>query len=211
MRVGDHNTQIPVDCNDSGCLDAYQRMGVEKVIVHTDYGSYNGYNNINDIALIRTDRNIEYSVSVAPICLPDVVPQMPQLKAGLKLSVAGWGHTGTSQLNFSLNFFFFNMEKVLKHFLLLAKYSAIKRKVELPYVENDYCPNKVAPEQLCAGGEYNKDSCTGDSGGGLVRLAGDSWVVEGIVSYGRGCGLERPGVYTRVRSYIPWIHANVKP
>ena len=68
----------------------------------------------------------------------------------------------------------------------------------------------VAPEQLCAGGEYYKDSCTGDSGGGLVRLANNAWVVEGLVSYGRGCGLEKPGVYTRVRSYLPWIHANVK-
>lgn len=95
--------------------------------------------------------------------------------------------------------------------LLLARYSAAKRKVELPYVENNECSIKVAPEQLCAGGEYKKDSCTGDSGGGLVRLAGDSWVVEGIVSYGRGCGLERPGVYTRISSYISWIQANVQP
>lgn len=92
-----------------------------------------------------------------------------------------------------------------------AKYSAEKRKVDLPYVENEFCPMNVAPEQLCAGGEYFKDSCTGDSGGGLVRLANNAWVVEGLVSYGRGCGLEKPGVYTRVQSYLPWIRANVKP
>ncbi|XP_046805552.1 serine protease 7-like [Lucilia cuprina] len=187
VRVGDHNTQTPVDCNNFGCLDDFQRMSIEKIIVHSNYGSYNGYHNYNDIALIRTDRNIQYSISVAPICLPNAVPQVPQLRSGIKLSVAGWGHTGT------------------------ARYSAEKRKVELPYVENQICPIKVAPEQLCAGGEYKKDSCTGDSGGGLVRLAGDAWVVEGIVSYGRGCGLERPGVYTRVSSYIPWIQANVQP
>ncbi|KAM7364429.1 serine protease 7-like [Cochliomyia hominivorax] len=187
VRVGDHNTQSSVDCDGSGCLDAYQRLNVERVVVHGGFGSYNGYHNYHDIALIRTDRNMQYSVSVAPICLPHVVPQTPQLRAGLKLSVAGWGHTGT------------------------AKYTAEKRKVELPYVDNSVCPIKVAPEQLCAGGEYQKDSCTGDSGGGLVRLAGDSWVIEGIVSYGRGCGLERPGVYTRVTSYISWIQANIQP
>lgn len=207
LRVGDHNTQTPVDCNDSGCLDGFQRFGVQKIIVHPNYGSYNGYHNYNDIALIRTHRDIQYSVAVAPICLPDVVPNAPPIRPGEKLSVAGWGHTGYGKY---FNKFVVDFKNYFKSFLELAKYSAEKRKVELPYVENSMCPIKVAPEQLCAGGEFQKDSCTGDSGGGLVRLVGDCWVIEGLVSYGRGCGLERPGVYTRVRSFIAWIHANIE-
>lgn len=92
---------------------------------------------------------------------------------------------------------------------ITVKYTAGKQKVEVPYVDNSRCPHLVIEEQLCAGGEFRKDSCTGDSGGALTRPTPDGWFVEGIVSYGRGCGLETPAIYTRVRSYLQWIHNNV--
>lgn len=35
-----------------------------------------------------------------------------------------------------------------------------------------------------------------------------SWVLAGITSYGRGCGLrDHAGVYTRVSVYIGWIRS----
>lgn len=76
-------------------------------------------------------------------------------------------------------------------------------------MDNSRCPHLVIEQQLCAGGEFRKDSCTGDSGGALTRPTPDGWFVEGIVSYGRGCGLETPAIYTRVRCYLQWIHNNV--
>lgn len=92
-----------------------------------------------------------------------------------------------------------------------------KRKVSIPYVEQQVCREKfgkklnVADEQLCAGGVFLKDSCSGDSGGPLMRLVDGTWILEGIVSFGRGCGLEQPAIYTRLRSYIEWIKDNVEP
>ena len=68
---------------------------------------------------------------------------------------------------------------------------------------------------VCAGfPEGGKDSCQGDSGGPLVLPRGpsdDSAIVFGIVSWGRGCAWPyKPGVYTRVTKYIPWIKNRMK-
>jgi trypsin len=56
---------------------------------------------------------------------------------------------------------------------------------------------------ICAGdANGGKDSCQGDSGGPLVC----SGELQGIVSFGIGCGLsDYPGVYTNVVPYTIWI------
>ena len=74
--------------------------------------------------------------------------------------------------------------------------------------------------QLCAGGEAGRDSCFGDSGSALMTTHPrhgtpfETWELIGIVSFGASnrCGDENmPGVYSRVRHYIPWILDNVDP
>lgn len=94
--------------------------------------------------------------------------------------------------------------------LVLAEYTDEKRIVDVPYVENHVCQFRVDPTQLCAGGETGKDSCTGDSGGSLARRAQGAWVMEGIVSYGRKCGSNKPAIYTRVRNFTTWILEHIQ-
>uniref|UniRef100_A0A1I8Q2B4 Peptidase S1 domain-containing protein n=1 Tax=Stomoxys calcitrans TaxID=35570 RepID=A0A1I8Q2B4_STOCA len=189
VRVGDHNIDTPNDCNENNfCIDPPQYFGIEKIIVHEKYGRYMQKRSTNDIALLRVDRNIMYSSSVTPICLATVADTIPPLEAGAKLIAVGWGHTGN------------------------ASYSPVKLMVEEPYVENKDCPLAVSMEShLCSGGVIREGSCTGDSGGGLYRTIGSAWFIEGIVSYGRGCGLEVASVNTRVSSYLDWIEKNVFP
>ena len=100
----------------------------------------------------------------------------------------------------------------------LAEYPDMLRQVDLQVVSNATCTSAIGPDSplgfpitdtmLCAGSpvvEEPKDTCQGDSGGPLVAQEG-TYVQVGVTSFGSGCGQpQRPGVYTRVGSYVGWI------
>lgn len=96
--------------------------------------------------------------------------------------------------------------------------TAIKQHVELPLYDHDECTRKykalgisVTNDQVCAGGVFGSDTCDGDSGNPLMKIASSGFVVEGVVSFGRGCGLEDfPAVYTKVSAYDNWIRRNLR-
>ncbi|XP_035807168.2 serine protease hepsin isoform X2 [Amphiprion ocellaris] len=75
----------------------------------------------------------------------------------------------------------------------------------------DYYDNQITTSMFCAG--YDKggtDACQGDSGGPFVAedcLSKTSrYRLLGVVSWGTGCALaKKPGVYTRVSRFLPWI------
>lgn len=94
--------------------------------------------------------------------------------------------------------------------------SSIKLKLKLPVVDNQACTRAFIPQrlrisdnQVCAGGEKNRDSCPGDSGSPLMFYEPNrmQWTVTGIVSLGLNeCGtVGVPGVYTNVQRYLDWI------
>ena len=59
------------------------------------------------------------------------------------------------------------------------------------------------------------DSCSGDSGGPAIyrKRNGSPMFQLGIISYGmQKCGQkDRPGRYTLVEAFLPWIRDNLKP
>ncbi|CAD6992228.1 unnamed protein product [Ceratitis capitata] len=190
LRVGDHRFSTSEPCNEEDREPYGYCVGIESVVVHENYGANRDIRirEQNDIALIRMNRSVKFDEHIQPVCLPTASLQK-ELIEGELLTAVGWGHTGFS------------------------RHSSVKQKVNLPLYSLQHCRHifqkyfYVAAEQLCAGGVFRQDSCTGDSGGPLMRLYSASWIIEGIVSFGRrGCGHEnRPGVYTRVRNYIDWI------
>jgi len=97
-----------------------------------------------------------------------------------------------------------------------GKYSGdILKEVTVPFKK---CSWTIATESiLCAGGEFGKDACAGDSGGPLTWFDDTENKVKlvGVVSFGNSCEnahlRPRPGAYSKVTQALSWIYRFVKP
>jgi len=214
IRLGEHKISndgrdcAPDDFTQQGCTLGHQDIDIDKVIVHPSYNSPNIYQ--NDIALVKLKEKIIPNKFVVPICLPydDNVKEDYGRSNGKTTEntfwVAGWGATDprgrlTADSLQHLNISIFDGPKCRD---VYKKRGGVLSE----------------QSQLCAGGEPAKDSCVGDSGSALMttdvinqKVLVDRWKLIGIVSFGpRLCGTDGvPGVYSRVRHYIPWILDNV--
>ncbi|CAG7823289.1 unnamed protein product [Allacma fusca] len=137
----------------------------------------------NDIALLKLQKNISYSVTVGTICLPGRTQFHERLDevSGDRAFIAGWGGNG-ERSNFH-----------------------VLQKVEIPLISINSCIRslmrlrvRVIPELQICGGSKNRDSCKGDSGGPLMMTVNGRMTLIGIISYGTAqCDGLLPGVYTR--------------
>lgn len=199
VRLGEYNIATDRDCIQDGessevCADASISVEIEEKIIHEQYRPTIA-NRKYDIALLRLSRDVTFTNYIKPICLP------PTASFGQNLFVAGWGVT----------------ESGLS--------SSIKLKLSLPIFDKAQCQLAydtsgviLGHGQFCAGGQNNRDSCKGDSGGPLMtvdrgRDGIGRWTVVGVVSFGPlPCGQSNwPGVYTRVIDFVPWILNKMRP
>ncbi|XP_070608127.1 urokinase-type plasminogen activator isoform X2 [Erythrolamprus reginae] len=171
-----------------------QEFSVERLIIHEGFSHHNrDYN--NDIALIKirssTGQCARESDIVKTICLP---PENLRLGDHFHCEVSGYGKQNKTAIYYS---------RVLK--------SASVQLISQPMCKIYYEGHKVNENMLCASDSaWKSDSCSGDSGGPLTCMSNDRMVLYGIVSWGDGCAKERkPGVYTRVSRYIPWIDSHM--
>ncbi|XP_071502064.1 uncharacterized protein [Diadema antillarum] len=97
--------------------------------------------------------------------------------------------------------------------------SPVLQEAKMPIIPRNICNRKesyngkIRNTMLCAGYMSGGiDACKGDSGGPLSCLGKDDrWYVVGVTSWGHGCALaNKPGVYTRVAKYYPWIQQIIK-
>ncbi|KAK9869223.1 hypothetical protein WA026_002974 [Henosepilachna vigintioctopunctata] len=205
VRLGEYDKDSDNDCINNGftkeCLKSPPiDVQVQERIAHENYDPEDP-DQKHDIALLRLRKEVEYTDYIKPICLPLLESERQKTYSGANLTVSGWGQTENRSS------------------------SNVKLKLVVPVKSNANCNSiykdanrKLSEQQLCAGGEKNKDSCKGDSGGPLMTISideyGDAiWYAVGIVSYGPDpCGTPGwPGVYTRVSKYMGWILRNMKP
>ncbi|XP_031619831.1 serine protease easter-like isoform X2 [Contarinia nasturtii] len=197
VRLGEHDLRTDIDCDDDEvCAPPVVNVDILETFVHEAYDP-NSPTQYNDIALMRLSHSVEFTDFVRPICLPFSPTVRVENFDGIHLSVCGFGGTenGTS--------------------------SDVKLKVEINGFNWDRCNNlygrQLVTTQICAGGEHGKDSCSGDSGGPLMR---DSKLMStlpitylvGIVSRGpQACGKkDYPAIYTRVDKFLSWIRYQIK-
>jgi len=213
IRVGEYTiSNTGKDCssiNRHQCNSGHQDFDIEKIISHPEYNSRTAK---KDIAIIKLKNKIIQNDFVKPICLPyDDDVTNDYRKTGDALWVAGWGVTGPRDDGVSHKDG--SLADTLQH-VNMTIYDQTKCKNLL--TEADY---ELEESQLCAGGEAGRDSCFGDSGSALMADYIDSknrfetWKLIGLVSFGlsKKCGVQgSPGIYTKIRDYIPWILDNVE-
>lgn len=92
--MGEYDTQGDPDCiqefDGYDCADDVREYMVEKVIVHPYYDP-SSVSLHHDIALLKLTKLIQYSLYIAPICLPDMGDS--GISHGQKMVIAGWGRT----------------------------------------------------------------------------------------------------------------------
>lgn len=192
VRLGEYNTNTEIDCvqedQEQICADPPIDAGIESTLPHPQYDEAS---HAHDIALVRLSRTIQYTDFVKPVCLP--LTDFRASNEGEVNYVTGFGRT------------------------LKGSRSVIKQKLGIKVYDHERCREKYATKnavitanQICAGGEFAKDSCHGDSGGPLMKLQ-KVWFLEGVVSYGNRCGLEDwPGIYTHVPAYMDWVRSSIR-
>ena len=171
----------------SGIIDVTQPgqlRSIERTILHPSWriGAWE-----NDIALLKVNESFRFDTSTAPLRLPSA--ESPGVVS--HIVVSGWGR-------------------------LLEGYrqSTVLHKVTLSIEFNENCKKRFPyafsdRTMFCALSE-GKDACQGDSGGAAFAVDGNTSVLVGLVSWGRGCARNNtPGVYTKVSSFLSWISETI--
>ncbi|XP_075034919.1 serine protease 33-like [Mixophyes fleayi] len=178
--------------NDAGVIIA----PIKNILIHP---IYKGEGTSGDLVLFELESPVTFTSYIQPICLPSPNQDFPD---GMMCWLTGWG-------------------QITEHVNLAAPYTL--QEVELPLINSSACDNMfsdgfmyplemVKDDMICAGyPQGGKDGCQGDSGGPLSCRLGNSWILVGVVSWGVGCAEpNKPGVYTKVSSFAPWIQENAK-
>lgn len=195
VRLGEWDQNEEQDCEyaNENCADAPVNMGIEKIIVHEDYGKNDTYS--NDIALIRLNRSVDISQYISPVCLPIEEPQRSQNKVGLKGYIAGWGHMSRRS---SRN----------------VKVRALMEVTDLESCDNRYRRTGliIKDTQMCAKG-FN-DSCSSVFYGGSPFTKQEHFnnYLYGFASIGsNNCvWFPAPEMFTNVAKYIGWIESKLE-
>lgn len=168
------------------------RLAATKIVVHERFHTPPFNNHKNDIALIefRFLRTTPVNLRLPPLVPKDVESELlDKIRSGY---VVGYGMDSLSPY---------------------GRLSVYLNQVRVNLITKEQCASHpdfgslVGDNELCAGNEAG-DSCAGDSGGPLLIWDdAQGYMVIGLVSWGKGCGSNLPGVYVRVSAYKDWIEA----
>ncbi|XP_060591459.1 uncharacterized protein LOC132746360 isoform X1 [Ruditapes philippinarum] len=203
VDFGAKNVELLLGTTDClGIQNDGKRRKVRSFTVHPDYEERGTFD--NDIALIELDSLVEYTDDIRPICVEpaeynDRVFLENSASFGRVIGkVAGCGKTRQKATS---------LPQRLRH-------------VDIPYADRETClesmgndRHKLTDTMFCAGSKIGRtgDSCEGDSGGGLIMATNTRWVLTGVVSWGRGCDVDKHyGVYTNVGMFYDWIESVTK-
>ncbi|XP_075141464.1 prostasin-like [Leptodactylus fuscus] len=183
--------------NITGESPTKQYIKVQSIVLHENY---QGDGTSADMALMLLEIPATINENVQLIPMPFQDQEYPE---GALCWLTGWGDVNED--------------------VRLEEPKTLQQ-VQIPLINNSECNKmfhakiKASPshvfvkdDMICAGlREGGKDGCQGDSGGPLVcQLDDGKPKLCGLMSWGYGCAREmRPGVYTKICSFIDWINKN---
>lgn len=185
---------------------------VNSIAVHPDYRKYKDSTShqdieFNDIALISPTVRVQLSLKVQPICLPEVMPNLPS-----EVTAIGFGLSFPRSEIKNIS----DRDRPVRQTKLQVADMYLYSKSDcIAYVsnffhkklyENDYDGNCVG--LLNRSTEVGPGLCYGDSGSGIVKQIGEVWSIVGISSYGLfdSCLHEgNAGFVTDISLYKQWI------
>ncbi|XP_045128788.1 phenoloxidase-activating factor 3-like isoform X2 [Portunus trituberculatus] len=150
----------------------------------------------NDIALLKTDRKIEFNDAVFPYCVSSSPPPV-----GTEVIVAGFGFINETHKSTHL------MEATLG-VLPLAECEQKYLDKEGERLKKAYPSLLQERSGLLCAGDKKSGVCRGDEGGPLFRQREDgSRYLEGLISFtGSFCGDGvLPGIFTAIADYVDFI------
>jgi len=189
--MGHHYTKQKKD----GSLTEEQFTEKLTVIDHIMHPQYDSMTQSNDFLLLKLPGwhtetpfiNLNYNRNV---------PNTYASSKEKELMVLGWGLTQRGNYNSG---------------------SEVLMRAKLYYINNFQCAipygfQRIKRNMMCAHSSRGRDACQSDSGGPLIMQHADGPeqdTLVGIVSWGKSCGSQYPGVYGRVSSAYSWINRAV--
>lgn len=168
-----------------------------KIITVHVHPNYNRRVKYYDIALLELDRLVPITATSFPACL-FTSTELPRSN----VIVTGWGATEFQNVHSTPVLMKATLD-VISNSICRDQYKTIRA-----------LPEGIKDDQICAGDYDNhKDTCMGDSGGPLQIVDPKSGIyyVVGVTSFGKQCGSDAAGVYTRVSSHVSWIESVLWP
>ncbi|KAI8428905.1 hypothetical protein MSG28_007538 [Choristoneura fumiferana] len=158
-------------------------MKVTEAVIHP---LYDPDTVINDVAMLRLPGAARTDLGHGIACLPE--PQTI-LAPHTNCVILGWGKKRSTDVHGT-------------RLLHEAQVSTIQQGV----CRRSYWQYAITENMVCAG-RGRRDSCAGDSGGPLLcRDKNMRYYLQGITSFGDGCGKRgKYGIYTRTAGYVEWI------
>ncbi|KAH8248564.1 hypothetical protein KR032_000981, partial [Drosophila birchii] len=191
VRLGDYDiSHKNSDCTRAGCIPGPKDYTVTHTYTYVPYTDFHNH----DLALLKLNRTVQYSVHIRPICL--LVGVSPNLEAHLlniasRFNITGWGRTKFGQVSVVLQ------QTTLQNYPVSHCARLFGRNIDSAH--------------LCAG-SLSSSTCSGDSGGPLTaRIVWDRMkriVQFGVVSYGR-INCQGPTVFPNLLRYGNWIEKTI--
>uniref|UniRef100_A0A8C5LYA5 Peptidase S1 domain-containing protein n=1 Tax=Leptobrachium leishanense TaxID=445787 RepID=A0A8C5LYA5_9ANUR len=163
---------------------------IKRIIIH---GKFSETTRVNDIALLKLQRSIEYNNYIRPVCL--ATPEVSASPEAL-CYISGWKTAAC--------------EGQPAETLQQVKLELISFKI---CNGSDYYSGQVTENMLCAGYKTGiSEICEGDGGGPLMCYNHQQRFIQvGLLSSTYTCGkvfstkFAYPNLYTMVKSYDKWI------